>query len=188
MQNIDRDDKQIINDYLEGDEESLRILIDKYLRPVYNFTYHICNNTEDAEDITAEVFIKIWKNLKKYKPEQNFKVWLFAIVKNTTLDWLRKRKSLVFSDFETQDGENFIENMTPDSAPLQDELAVLKEDKIILSEKISRLSPIYQSILVLRYTEELSFKEIGEVLQKSINTVKSQHRRALMELRKLFNN
>jgi RNA polymerase sigma-70 factor (ECF subfamily) len=77
--------------------------------------------------------------------------------------------------------------MIPDSAPLQDELAVLKEDKKILSENISKLSPIYQSILVLRYTEEFSFKEISEVLQKSINTVKSQHRRALIELKKLFN-
>lgn len=186
MQNDDRNDQEIITDYLNGDEESLKALVERYLRPVYNFSYRICNNTENAEDITAEVFVKIWKNLKKYRTEQSFKVWLFSIARNTTIDWLRKRKSLVFSDFDTQTGENLIENKLRDGEPLPDELLILEEDKKRLGELVAKLFPIYQTILTMRYTEEFTFKEISEILQKPINTVKSQHRRALIELRKLF--
>jgi RNA polymerase sigma-70 factor, ECF subfamily len=184
MQKIDRTDQEIIGDYLDGDEKSLELLIERYLRPIYNFTYHICNNTEDAEDVTSEVFIKVWKNFKKYRPEQSFKVWIFSIARNTTVDWLRKRKNIAFSDFDTDNGENFIENTAIDNSPLPDELAILSENKIKIQENISNLSPIYQTILVMRYTEDFSFKEIGEILQKPIDTVKSQHRRALIELRK----
>ncbi len=186
MQNLSITDNEIIDNYLNGDEESLKVLIDRYLNPIYNFTYRICNNTEIADDITQEVFVKVWKNLKKYNPEQSFKIWIFSIAKNTTIDWLRKRKNLVISDFDSDDGSNYLENTTSNNDPLPDELAILNENKKILSEKILKLSPIYQTILSLRYTEDFSFREISEILQKPIDTVKSHHRRALIELRKQY--
>src|SRR5581483_632357 len=174
-------DQQLISNYLSGDEEALKELISRYLKPVYNFIYHLAGNKENAEDISQETFVKAWKNLKKYNPEQNFKTWLFTIARNTAIDWLRKKKSLVFSDFDSDD-KNVMESTLSDESPQALEEIILSEDKKHLLEGIEKLSPMYQSILTLRYNEEFTFKEIGEILGKPLHTVKSQHRRALIQL------
>ena len=185
---MEKTDQELVLNYISGDEGSLKILIERYIRPIYNFVYHLSRNVNDAEDITQETFVKVWKNLKKYNPKQSFKTWIFSIAKNTSIDWLRKKRNLVFSDFDTEDGNNYIENTTRDENALQDELAIIAEDKKFLSEALKKLSLIYQSILVLRYSEELTFKEIGDILGKSLDTVKSQHRRALIQLKKTLEN
>ena len=179
-------DQELVLDYINGDEQSLKNLIERYLSSIYNFVYHLCGNKQDAEDITQEVFVKVWKNIKKYKPEQNFKTWIFSVARNTAIDWLRKRKNLVFSDFETENGENVIENTISDDNHRTDELAILYENKKILYKAMEKLSPIHQSILIMRYNEEFTFKEIGEILDKPMDTVKSQHHRALLQLKKIL--
>ena len=72
------DDKNLIEEYLDGNEQSLEILIGKYLKIIYSFVYNNVGDQAVAEDITQEVFIKVWKKLGKYKMGQNFKVWLFV--------------------------------------------------------------------------------------------------------------
>ncbi len=180
-------DQELIQNYLGGDGASLETLVLRYFKSIYNFAYRLCGNAQDADDITAETFVKIWKNLKKYKPEQSFKTWIFAIARNTTIDWLRKRKDVVFSDFESSEGSNVLIDTMKDSSPLADEIAIATEEKKVLSEKVAKLSPVYQTVLVMRYNEEFTFREIGEILNKPIDTVKSWHRRALIELRKMRN-
>jgi len=59
-------DRKLIADYLKGDEKSLEILIQQYLKPIYNFVYRYAGNAQDAEDITQDVFVKVWRNLKKF--------------------------------------------------------------------------------------------------------------------------
>ena len=91
----DQNDEQLIAEYLSSEkEEVFRALLNKYTKPVYNFIRQMVRNPTEAEDITQEVFIKVWKNLKKYKLGQNFKTWLFIIAKNSTIDFLRKKKVL----------------------------------------------------------------------------------------------
>ncbi len=181
-----RNDQGLVSDYLDGDEESLKLLISTHLPSVYNFTYGLCGNKQDAEDIAQETFLKVWKNLRKYKPEQGFKTWLFSIARNTTIDLMRKRKNFVFSDFEFEDGKNRVEYKLADENPLADELSIQKEDKKVLTEAMEKLSPAQKTTLIMYYTEELTFKEIGEVLEKPLDTVKSQHRRALIRLRQII--
>ena len=91
------EDKILIQQYLKGDEKSLEILIARYLKPIYSFVYKNVGNPSEAEDITQEVFIKIWKNIKKFDQNKNFKPWIFQIAKNTSIDFLRKKKSIPFS-------------------------------------------------------------------------------------------
>ncbi len=112
-----QDDRQLIYDYLKkGDEKSLEILIQRYLKPVYGFAYRYVGNVQEAEDIAQEVFVKVWKNLKKpalslskgFDPKKgNFKAWIFTIAKNTAFDFLKKKKSLQFSDLQKE--ENVLE-------------------------------------------------------------------------------
>lgn len=179
-------DKELVSKYLEGDESTLELLIGRYLKPIYSFIYRLVGNSQDAEDISQEVFLKVWKNIKKYDNSKSFKTWLFTIAKNTAYDSLRKKKEIVFSDFENDDSENGLEDSLVSSEILP-ELALIKEEDVVaLEEAIKKLPPDYRTVLLLKETEELTFEEIGDILNKPMNTVKSHYRRSLLSLKKLL--
>jgi RNA polymerase sigma-70 factor (ECF subfamily) len=184
---MDLDDKQLIKNYLYGDEESLSILIDRHLKPVFNFVYRLCGSKIEAEDITQDTFLKVWKKIKKYNGQNSFKTWLYIIARNTTIDYLRKKKDLKFSDFDTEEG-NYIEDTLVDTEKLQEDLFAKQENKDIFEQIFNDISPIYKEIIMLHYDSNMTFEEISEVLKKSVNTVKSQHRRALILIREKSKN
>ncbi len=183
MQN---NDDQLISEYLEGDEQALGVLIDGYLPDLYNFAFKLTRDLQAAEDIAQESFIKAWKNIRRYRPGNNFRAWLFCIARNTAIDWLRKKRDLAFSDFENEEGENTLVATLADHAPLPDELLVRAEDAAYLEGILERMSPQYREVLALRYSSNLTFAEIGEILKRPLHTVKSQHRRALVALKRVI--
>ena len=183
---MEKSDEQLITEYFEGDEEALALLVRRYLTPLYNFIYRLSGNAGDAEDIVQEAFVKAWRHLKKFRRGANFKTWLFTIAHHTAIDHLRRRRRLVFSDFENGDAGNVLTDTLIDTESLPDELWRRAEDREYVEALLLRLSPAFREVLYLRYNEELTFDEIGGVLGKSIDTVKSQHRRALLLLRKLI--
>jgi RNA polymerase sigma-70 factor (ECF subfamily) len=126
----------------------------------------------------------MWRSLKKYRPGENFKTWLFTIARNTAYDHLRKKKNFSFSDFDKED-VNFEENLS-DTEPLADEIFALAESKELLAQTMSELSPQFREVLILHYNHELTFDEIGKILDEPLNTVKSRHRRAIEALRKIL--
>jgi len=182
---MSRSDEQLISDYLEGDDQSLSVLVDRYLSDAYNFALSLTKDSQSAEDITQESFVKAWKNIRKFVPTNSFKSWLFRIVRNTAIDTLRKKKEVAFSVFENVEGENPLVASLADTAPLPDELLARAEDAQYLEKLLEQLNPEYREVLTLRNTSNLTFEEIGKILQKPLHTVKSQHRRALIALRRL---
>lgn len=178
-------DKNLIQQYLAGDEKSLEILIARYLKQIYSFVYKNVGSPADAEDITQEVFVKIWKNLKKFDQNKNFKPWLFQIAKNTSIDFLRKKKSIPFSRFENEKGQNaLLENIAVKSLNLIETLS----DKKVLATAMQTLTGKEQKIIMMRHNDGMSFKEISETLKESINTVKSRYRRTLTNMKKNIRN
>jgi RNA polymerase sigma-70 factor (ECF subfamily) len=177
-----KDDAQLVSQYFKGDEKSLEILIKKYLRPIYGFVYKYIGNVHEAEDITQDVFVKVWRNLKKlalhriysgagFNPKKGiFKTWIFSIAKNTCIDWLRKKKTTPFSELE-KEGEidKFFEHVGISQ---------------LLQSTTEKLLPKYQTLLSLYYNDNLNFREIAERSGEPLNTIKSRHRRALIILRK----
>jgi len=183
MQNIS--DEKLIADYLvNGQTSSFNQLIKKYLKPVYNFVYRLSGNKEEASDITQEIFLKVWRNIKKYKMGQSFRAWLFAIARNATIDWLRKKKTFVFSDFEDAEGNNFLTDTLADPSPLANELIIKSERKKLVRQALESIPLAYREVLFLRYNDHFTFQEIGQATGKPLNTVKSQHARALIMLQK----
>ena len=162
------------------------ILLEMYMPVVFRFCYGLLKDATMAEDITQEVFVKLWKNLKKYKSEKNFKAWLFAIARNTAIDRLRKRKNINFSEFEDQDGENSLLDSIADTAPWPDELVAKAENLRVVEELINKLPAIYREVIILRYKDQFTFEEIGKIIKRPENTVKSQHKRALAIFKKLL--
>ena len=182
----EKSDIQLINDYLKGDKKALEFLIKRYLAPIYGFVYRYLGNSQDAEDVTQEIFVKVWKNLKKFNPEKKFSVWIFKIAKNTSLDWLKKKKPLLFSELENESGQNFLEQTLKDPAPTPLEVANKMSFVKSLQTAISQLSPSYQEAITLHAQKELTFQEIADSTKQSINTIKSRYRRALVALKKLL--
>jgi RNA polymerase sigma-70 factor (ECF subfamily) len=181
---FDETDEEIINLYKNGQAEVFKILINRYTSSVYNFIARLTNKN-DATDLTQETFIKAWRNIKHFDEiKASFKTWIFVIAKNTTTDFLRKKKSLLFSDLDTEE-ESFSEKI-PDENLLPNEILQKLQDSELLNKVLERLSLNYKTILVLHYQEEMTFDEIGKILDKPLNTVKSQHQRAIKELRKML--
>jgi RNA polymerase sigma-70 factor (ECF subfamily) len=164
-------------------EESFSALTDQYLKPVYSFVFRLCGNQDDAFDITQEVFLKAWKKRNTYDPKYSYKTWLFTIARNTTIDWLRKKKHIAFSKLESDEGASYSESI-PDPEPLPHEIFERKETKEKVEKALEQISPDYKAVVLLHYLDGMTFEEIGKVVGKSVNTVKSQYRRALLALRK----
>jgi len=176
----DRDEELILK-YINGEDDSFRILINRYTASVYNFVYRFVGS-DNAPDVTQDVFIKVWKNIKNFDIEKSsFKTWLFTIARNTTIDFLRKKKSIAFSSLDSEDFV-FSENIR-DENPLSDEEISKLEEKKIINKYLDKLNEIEKTIIMLHFEEELTFKEIGEVLGKPLNTVKSYNRRGLLKLK-----
>ncbi len=190
-------DQILIKAYLSGDEESLDILIQSYLKPIYSFVYRYVGNAKDAEDVTQEVFVKVWRYIKKFDRNKSFKTWIFTIAKNTALDLLKKnrafsggKKETLFSDLlvfgkDNEETSVQFENII-DPAPLPVELLMRKDLKAVLDAAMEKLDLKYRMVLFLRYNDHFSFQEISESLEESIDTIKSRHRRALAKLRELL--
>lgn len=177
---------ELIKKYLQGDEAALEILVNHYLKPIYGFIFHLVGNAAEAEDLTQEVFVRMWRNLKKFDMEKKFKSWLFAIAKNAVIDYWRKIKAIPFSQFEDEAGNNYLSDTLADETPLPDELFDREHLSIEVAAALNKLPVHYRLVLLLYYQNELTFQEIADSLNKSINTVKSRHRRALLALRKIL--
>jgi RNA polymerase sigma-70 factor (ECF subfamily) len=183
---MEKTDSELIAEYLSGDEKSFEILMNRHISRVYNFVYRLVPKNIDVDDIVSETFFKVWKNLKKFRAEEKFTTWLFTIARNTAYDTMRKKSALTFSNFDTDDGKNFITDTLTDTEPLPPEILEQAENKKIVENLLKKISPDYREVLLLHYINEFTFEEIGKILNKPLDTVKSQHRRAIIILRKML--
>jgi len=181
-------DEQLIKLAVKKDKNALETLVARYLKAVYGFTYQYARNREDAEDITQEIFIKVWKNLNKFKDNKKFRPWLYEIAKNTSLDFLKKKNPIQFSYLDSAAGDNSekLDNIIKNTVAAP--VVMIEQSFLInkLSLAIKILSPKYAEIISLYHKQELNFREIAEINGESINTVKSRYRRALLLVKKII--
>lgn len=183
---MEQTDQQLIADFLAGDDASFELLVHKNLKPVYNFLFRLTGGDKAlTDDLTQETWLKAWKNIQKFDREKNFKTWLFSIAKNSARDAWKKKKTLPFALFENSAGYNKLDEMAEDKL-LPDEILTQVESAKELEEKLKKLSKKHELVLLLRYRDDLSLAEIANTLDLPYNTIKSQHKRALNELKKQF--
>lgn len=184
---MDLSDKQLIEKYLAGDGSAFSELIKKYLKPIYNFLYQLTNNRSALDDLTQISFIKAWKNLKRFDQNKSFKTWLYTIAKNTAYDYFKKKKSIPFSNFVDAEGNNKLENISnQDILPL--ELLEKADAAKELEAALAKIPDQYRLILTMHYKDDFSLQEIAEILSISYNTIKSQHQRGLLAIKKVLTN
>lgn len=165
-----------------GDEGSFAVLVERYLRPVFSFVYRYTESSE-AEDITQDVFIRAWRSIESFDSKKRFKTWLFAIAKNAAFDWLKKKRPHAFSDFDTEEGDNPIEDTVSDSSQDPRDLMNRIDSHDAVQLALAVINPEDRALVLLRARDELSFEEISEILDRPLNTVKSRYRRALIKMR-----
>lgn len=178
-------DNELVKKYCEGNKESFEILVNRHLRSVYFYCLKMVGS-EEANDITQETFVKVWKNINKFDLNKNFKVWMFRIARNSALDHLRKKQPTIFSELKNVDEDILPEETVADVREGQEELILKAEREQDIESALSTLSAGTREVFLLYYREELNFQEIADALGQSVNTVKSRHRRGLVELRKFF--
>ncbi len=164
----------------QGDMAAFEQIVIKHQSIIYNTAFKICSNQDDAYDITQETLLKIYKNIKYFEGKSKFTTWIYRIVTNTALDYIKKhRKGNVYSlNAEMgNEGDSYIENIKDDS-PTPQELLESEETKKMVHQALDKLSPNHKAVLVLRDINGLSYDEIAEVLMCSTGTVKSRINRA----------
>lgn len=185
----ERTDEEIIADYIGGEEDAFAELTQRHLKSVYSFVYRLIGNEQEAEDVTQDAFVKIWKSLKNYNSNTSrFKTWSLHIARNTAIDFLRKRKHIALSQFEDEEGNNVVLDTLMDEDKLPEQLFAEGEDASELARAVAELSHKHREVLVLHYTNNISFEEMSEILGEPPNTLKSRHRRAILTLRKIMPN
>jgi RNA polymerase sigma factor (sigma-70 family) len=182
-----KSDEQLVVDYIKGDEKALELLIQRYLTRVYQFANKYLQNKDEAEDLAQEVFVKVWKNVHKFKADFKFKTWIYTITKNACLDYLKKKnRPIVFSELDDLENNWGFADSLADKTPSVLENLQQGEGIKALNFAIEELSPIYRSTVNLRYNEDLKFREIAELLSESVDTIKTRHRRAIKSLKNIF--
>jgi RNA polymerase sigma-70 factor (ECF subfamily) len=180
---MENQDNILIEEFLAGKEENFEILMKKYLTSLFNFVLLFVKDRQVAEDLVQESFVKVWKNLNRYDEKKKFKTWLFTIAKHTAFDYLKKKKAIPFAFFETE--ENPLLEI-PDDNLLPDEILHREDVNQLVKETLDMLPENYRTVLELYYMQELTLKEIAEVLERSYNTIKSQYARALLKFKELL--
>jgi RNA polymerase sigma-70 factor (ECF subfamily) len=173
------EDYQTIQDALRGDNRAYRKLMDKYHDAIYSFIYRMVHDREQVEDLTQEAFIKAFGSLKNFNEEFAFSTWLYKIATNNCIDYIRKRKLLMYSidkPVESRDSEYVFE--LPDDSYEADRDVIADQRAVLLRGAIDKLPEKYRRVILLRHTEEKSYEEIARMLKLPIGTVKAHIFRA----------
>ena len=179
-------DEQLVKNYLQGENNALSVLIERYLLYVYNFVIKQIGDKKEAEDLTQEVFLRVWKNLKKFDPDKNFKAWLFSIARHACIDYWRRKKIPVFSALERDDSDKNFEETIIDESESVIENINRQELAQEMEEYLKQLSEANRTVLILHYSQQMTLQEIADLLEEPIDTIKSRHRRGLLYLRCLI--
>ncbi len=173
------DEKAIILDAINGKASAFGLLYDKYNEQIYRFIYLKVSHREEAEDLAHQVFLNAWQNIKNYKFKGfPFSSWLYQIARNQVIDHYRTKKDVF-------DIENIEEPATPGNS-LSDKLELDMEIEIV-KKAILKLRQEQQDIIILRFVDDLSPKEVAIALKRPESTVRVIQHRAIKNLQKIIN-
>lgn len=169
----------IVRRCLAGDEKAYRELIELYQAQVFSLALRMLRRREDAEDVTQEAFVRMFRALDRYDLERPFGAWLFTIASRLCIDVIRRRKHLPISLTRQETGsheEYEIEVEDPGLGP--DEVTSRSEEERRMDDLIQSLPPHYRIVVVMRHQQDLTYDEIAAALHLPLGTVKARIHRA----------
>ncbi|WP_127016499.1 RNA polymerase sigma factor [Anoxybacter fermentans] len=180
-------DIYLVKRTLAGDDEAFARLVDCYKNRIFQLIYCKIQNKEDIEDLAQEVFLRIYKSLKKFDQKRKFSTWIYTIANNLCIDYLRKKRLQAVSldaPLFPSNKDIYIEIPDEEYAP---ELILQKTDeqKRII-EAVESLAEEYKLVIKLRHFKGYSYKDIGKILDLPIGTIKSRIYRARKKLKDIL--
>jgi len=157
------------------------MLVDSYSKRVFNIAYQFAGSYEEAEDLTQEIFLKLYNSLPKYDLEKNFSAWFLTLARNHMIDQYRKTK------WEKKTRDEFNEHLlSSDSFDSPENGMVKEESKKLIWESLNHLSPEIRMAVILRDIQGKKYEEIAEIINLPLGTVKSRVNRGRLQLAKIL--
>lgn len=178
---------------LPGDTRSYELLTQRHMNRVYSVVYRIVCSKEEAEDITQEVFVKVFHGIKKFEQQASFASWLYRIATNSALDSLEKLKRqqkhaaplIVYKDKDKEEESDPL-TLHPSKEAGPEERALQRELRECISRVLKQLDRQQSSLLVMRDFDDLSYDEIATSLKLGMSAVKMRIHRARLSFQELF--
>ena len=177
MPELEYNEKEVLTRASEGDRDAFGELYARYIDRIFNYVYYRTGNTHDAEDLTARVFQRAMKHIHNYTDRGvPFSAWLYRIAHNLVANWHRDRsrkQEIPINDIP----------VLPSKGDLPEIRLVRTEEQDALLRLIRKLPPERQHLLILKFVENLSNAEIGQIMGRSEGAIKSLYHRTLLALR-----
>ena len=168
-------DSDLVKQADSGNKQAFGELVNHYYQMVYAVAYGILNHHEAARDVAQEVFLKAFREIKKFQGRSKFKTWLYRIAVNAAIDQGRRRRPMESLDAtDVSDEEDKPPVIIVDNHPGPREMASQSELRANIESALSELSPDHRAVLVMREWQELSYEEIADMLGVQIGTVMSR--------------
>ena len=177
---------------LPRNTQSYELLVQRHMNRVYNIVYRIVNHREEAEDITQEVFVKVYNGLRRFDQKSSFTTWLYRIATNSALDAFDKTKrqgKTTSSVRSGHDGEDEIDALSLHESPVPgpEARAMQSELRECIHRVLHRLNHEERRVLLLRDFEDLSYDEIASIVEAKLSAVKMRIHRARLAFQQIFN-
>lgn len=180
-------EQELIHTAQAGNVESLSIIYEKYSRRVFNLCLRMIRDRSDAEDLTQDVFVQLFRKIHTFRGQSAFSTWLHRLAVNMVLMEIRSRKShrysLVPIDAKNEDDETMPEQFGQDDINLRGSI-----DRLLLQNALDELPPGYRLVFLLHDVHGYEHQEIAEILSCSVGNCKSQLHKARLKLRKMIEN
>ena len=169
---MDKPDHELMQEYADGNQQAIEMIFERYKSKILNFCVRILGNRADAEDVTGDVFLKLFANKYTYDPRAKFSTWLFTIARNDCISRIRKRKNLVSIWFGNKNSEQADQWDIPDESHMPDHTAKQKETQTFVRRAIQQLPLEQREAIVLREYHKMNYEDISKVLNCSLEKVK----------------
>lgn len=180
---MERSDREIVKQVLGGEVELYAVLVERYHRQIFNLMYRFSHHDQDAADLTQDAFLRAYEKLASYRVERSFFSWLYALASNLATDWSRR-----WAVRNTKHHLLALEKSDCRGHAEQEELFENREELHQLHEALFKLPDATREIMLLRYKEECSIKEVAHAFCLTESAAKMRISRGLKDLRKLMGN
>ncbi len=183
-------DRVLVDRFKSGDQSAFDEMVNRYWSRIYTMVNNLLKNTEDAEEVTQDAFIRAHRGLENFRGDSAFSTWLYQIATNLARNrywywWRRKRDQSISFDqpLTSEDDSSSLAEVLPSDVETPHDATVTQEFLSRVAEAMEQLNEKHREILVLRNVQNLSYEEIASVLSISVGTVKSRIARARENLR-----
>lgn len=179
----DISDLQLVNEFQNGNIGAFNELVRRYQQKVYWIARRMIGNHDDADDIVQEVFVKVHKNLNRFRSESSFYTWLYRIATNMSINAIRKKKVVEWLRFD--DALPAMSVVSDESNDPHKKME-LHENRAMLSKAIAELPNKQKQVFIFRYYDELPYEEISKIMKTSVGGLKANYFHAVKNIQKYF--